>query len=205
MNHLAHLLTAGQDEQVRLGVLFGDHVRGGDVVTRYPGMLGMGIQLHRAVDSYTDQHPELAVARNLFEAPFRRYAGILLDVYWDHLLSREWARYCQQPLLDFADDAMALLNAHFHQLPAGLQRFTRYARVTRVLARYGETEMLAQVYAGISQRLRHDNPVADGLAELQQHEQQLAATFDSFFPQLLSYAQQWREDSLGAAQPAQVS
>lgn len=194
MNHLAHLLTAGSNEQVRLGVLMGDHVRGSKLETRYSDDIAMGIQLHRAVDSYTDQHPDLATARNLFEAPFRRYAGIMLDVYWDHLLSRDWEQHCEQPLEDFAHDAMDMLNRHFKELPVGLQRFTRYARVTGVLARYGEVPMLEQVFAGISQRLRHSNPLADAMPELREREAQLVETFAKFFPDLQEYARRWRRD-----------
>ncbi len=194
MNHLAHLLTAGSSETVRLGVLMGDHIRGKQILKEYPDQLAMGIQLHRVVDSYTDQHPELTAARNLFDAPFRRYAGIMLDVYWDHLLSRDWETYCQQPLAEFAGAAMDMLNRHFEMLPAGLQRFTRYARVTGVLGRYGETDMLEQVFAGISQRIRHDNPIADALPQLQARAEPLATAFAGFFPQLMGFARQWRKE-----------
>lgn len=194
MNHLGHLLTAGSNEQVRLGVLMGDHVRGSKLESRYSGDIAMGIHLHRAVDSYTDQHPELVSARNLFDTPFRRYAGIMLDVYWDHLLSLNWEQHCEQSLETFAQDALDMLNHHFNELPAGLQRFTRYARVTGVLARYGETPMLEQVFAGISQRLRHSNPLADALPELCQREPQLAETFSRFFPDLKEYTRRWRRD-----------
>jgi len=199
MNHLAHLLTAGNKESVRLGVLMGDHIRGSQVLQEYPSEVAMGIQLHRVVDSYTDQHPELSVARNLFEPPFRRYAGIMLDVYWDHLLSRDWDNYCQQPLSEFAVTALALLNRHFDTLPNGLQSFTRYARVTGVLARYGETDMLEQVFAGISQRIRHTNPLADALPQLQAHAEPLAAVFTVFFPQLVAFADDWRKQFQDAA------
>lgn len=192
MNHLAHLLTAGDNEQVRLGVLLGDHVRGNQVLDSYPAAIAKGIQLHRSVDSYTDQHPELAVARNLFEAPFRRYAGIMLDVYWDHLLSRHWDQYCQQPLSVFAAQALALLTQYYAELPAGLQRFTHYAQTHDVLARYGETDVLAKVFSGISQRIRHDNPLAEALPELIIREEQLKLVFNSFFPQLLAHSEQWR-------------
>ncbi len=195
MNHLAHLLTAGSSDSVRLGVLMGDHVRGSHVLEEYPDKLAMGIRLHRAVDSYTDQHPDLAQARELFQPPFRRYAGIMLDVYWDHLLSRNWSDYCQQPLVEFAAATMDLLNQHFASLPSGLQRFTRYARVTGVLARYGETDMLEQVFAGLSQRIRHANPLADALPELQAQTEPLSTVFTAFFPQLLEFAHQWRQEN----------
>ncbi len=194
MNHLAHLLTAGSNEQVRLGVLMGDHVRGSKLESRYSGDIAKGIHLHRAVDSYTDQHPELVSARNWFDTPFRRYAGIMLDVYWDHLLSLNWEQHCEQPLDTFAQDALDMLNRHFAELPAGLQRFTRYARVTGVLARYGEIPMLEQVFAGISQRLRHSNPLADAVPELLQRQSQLIETFSRFFPDLQEYTRRWRRD-----------
>lgn len=195
MNHLAHLLTAGDNESVRLGVLLGDHVRGLHALADYPEPVAMGIRLHRAVDTYTDQYPAMATAREWFTPPFRRYAGIMLDVYWDHLLSRNWETYCpDMPLNEFATRTLDMLNHHFAELPRGLQRFTRYARVTGVLGRYGEPEMLEQVYAGIAQRLRHENPLADALPELRQREAELTDVFVRFFPDLLEYSRRWRRD-----------
>jgi len=75
-----------------LGSLIGDFVRG-RIDPALPPKVRAGIALHRAIDAYTDAHADVAAARALFEPPFRRYAGILLDMWFDHLLARQWARF----------------------------------------------------------------------------------------------------------------
>jgi len=187
MNHLAHLLLAGDDPALQLGALLGDHVRGDVAASGYSDAVCRGILLHRKIDSWTDQHPLLAQARGLFEPPLRRYAGIMLDVYFDHLLSRNWNAYCALSLDEFNHQILALLQQHRAMLPPDLQRFHRYARRTNVLARYADSTMLEQVFIGISRRLTHANPLPQALPALQQHDAALRSQFTHFWPQLQNH------------------
>ena len=50
----------------------------------WPAALAAGVRLHRRVDVHTDAHPAVRAARALFVPPLRRYAGIALDVWFDH-------------------------------------------------------------------------------------------------------------------------
>src|SRR6478609_8124795 len=108
MNLLAHALLAGGDDDVRFGSMIGDFVRGAIDPALPDGVRG-GIALHRAVDAYTDAHAEVVAARALFEPPYRRYAGILLDVWFDHLLARDWPRHAAGSLHAFSREVQALL------------------------------------------------------------------------------------------------
>ena len=100
MNYLAHFHLAWPDVQLLLGGLEGDFHRGplrGDL----PVGLEAGIALHRAIDAFTDSHPEVAALRSQFPAPLRRFAGILIDLSFDHCLSQHWSRYSELPLSCF--------------------------------------------------------------------------------------------------------
>jgi len=188
MNHLAHLLLAGDDPELQLGALLGDHVRGDVAACGYSDSVRHGIMQHRKIDVWTDQHALMREARSLFQAPLRRYAGILLDVYCDHLLSRSWATHCAISLDDFNLRTLALLQQQHAALPASLQRFHRYARSTNVLARYAEPGMLQQVFVGIGRRLQRANPLASALPVLQHHDATLQSLFSAFWPQLQDYS-----------------
>ena len=194
MNHLAHLLTAGNDDDKRLGVLLGDHVRGRSRLKDFPFGIRTGIELHRAVDSFTDQDQNLANLRNHFKPPYRRYVGIMLDVYFDHLLSLSWSRYCEQPLNVYAAGILHLLETHREQLPPGLERFRHYAVTTGVLGRYGEINVLDKVYQGIGQRMKHANPLAESLKVLQPEHSRILDAFEGFFPRLMAFSKQWQTD-----------
>ncbi len=187
MNLLAHALLAGDDDDVRFGSVIGDFVRGA-IDPALPAGVREGIALHRAVDAYTDAHPEVVAARALFAPPFRRYAGILLDVWFDHLLARGWARAGDGSLAQFSGDVQDQLRRRSHELPARMRGFAAYVLRNDLPARYRERAMIAQVFFGLSQRIARANPVAIALPALVKHEDAIAAHFDAFFPDLRAHA-----------------
>jgi acyl carrier protein phosphodiesterase len=191
VNHLAHALLAGPDPDCRLGGMLGDFVRGA-IDPSLPSGVGRGIALHRAIDTYTDAHAEIVEARALFEPPYRRYAGILIDIWFDHLLARSFDRWSTVPLPAFSDDLQHLLRDRRAELPATLQRFSRYLDAHRLPAAYAEREMIGEVLVGVGSRLTRSNPLARGLVEISRLEAELAHVFARFFPQLVEFARRWR-------------
>lgn len=177
---------------LRLGGLMGDFVRG-PIDPTLPRGIRQGIALHRAIDSYTDQHSEIAALKAQFEPPFRRYAGILIDIWFDHLLARDFSRWSAVPLQTFSDDVIGLLHMHESELPDSLNRFARYLHARRLPAAYAEREMISEVLAGVGSRLQRANPLARGLLEISRLELELAQAFARFFPQLTHFAASWRE------------
>ena len=191
MNHLAHALLAGPDPQLRLGGLMGDFVRG-RVDPALACGIRQGIALHRAIDTYTDSHPEIAAVRGRFEPPFRRYAGILIDIWFDHILARDFGTWSAVPLPDFSDQVVALLRNHDADLPPSLRVFTRYLHARKLPAAYADREMIGEVLAGVGSRLKRANPLAHGLIEISRLDDELEDAFARFFPQLVAFARNWR-------------
>jgi acyl carrier protein phosphodiesterase len=195
MNHLAHTLLAGDDELLQLGGLMGDFVHGQPDPALPHGLIA-GIRLHRAIDVYTDSHPEVAAARALLPAPFRRYGGILLDMWFDHLLARDFPRWSEQRLETYSLGVRDLLDRHTPLLPLGLQRFRHYMEAHALPGGYARPEEIAAALDGISHRLRRANPVAEALPVLVGLDRPLQAHFEAFYPQLQSFAKRWREAEL---------
>jgi acyl carrier protein phosphodiesterase len=190
VNYLAHTFLAGDDELLRLGGLMGDFVHGRpDPVL--PERLIAGIRLHRAIDVFTDSHPELVAARALLPSPYRRYAGILLDMWFDHLLARDFERWSGQGLEDYSAGVRDLLSRHEPLLPPGLQRFRRYMEAHALPAGYARPEEMAAAFDGISHRLRRANPVGEALPVLMGLDVPLQARFEAFFPELQGFAREW--------------
>ena len=192
MNHLAHALLSGGDDDVRLGGLMGDFVRGA-IDVRLPEGVRRGIALHRAIDSWTDAHAAIVSARGLFEPPFRRYAGILVDIWFDHLLARDFTRWSAVPLREFSDSTAALLERERARLPESMHAFVRYMRANGLLAAYADRAVIARVFAGVGSRLKRANPVAEGLNEIERLEPELEELFAAFYPQLTAQAARIRE------------
>ncbi len=192
MNHLAHALLSGPEHDMILGGMMGDFVHG-RIDPALPTGVRRGLALHRAIDSHTDAHPLLATLRARFESPYRRYAGILIDIWFDHLLARDFARWSDLHLADFSARVIDVLTTPAMPLPGHMQAFVRYMRANDLPAAYAERAMIARVLAGVGSRLRRANPLAEAMPELDRLEPELTAAFTAFFPQLVAFAQTARE------------
>ncbi|WP_158882552.1 ACP phosphodiesterase [Rhodanobacter sp. L36] len=191
MNHLAHALLAGDDEWLLLGSVMGDFVHGPIDGLDFPPRVIEGIRLHRAVDVFTDAHPEVLAAKALLPPPYRRYAGILLDMWFDHCLARDFTRWCAQPVRSYSDDLRALLWRHDALLPASLRRFRQYMEANDLPAGYAGLATLDRAMAGIGHRLTRANPLDSSLPILVERDAELQLHFEAFFPQLQEFARKW--------------
>ncbi|HEX5960476.1 MAG TPA: ACP phosphodiesterase [Rhodanobacteraceae bacterium] len=193
MNHLAHALLADAGGiEFALGSAQGDFIHG-HPDPAWPAARRAGLRFHRAIDHYTDAHPEVVATRNLFEPPLRRYAGIMLDVWFDHLLVRGWNRYdTDETLAQFADRWLALLDAHAAELPPSLQAFLAWMHGHGLPAGYGDAVTLDVVFHALALRLSRPSPIGDALPALRERADTLQRHFDAFFPELVGQARQLR-------------
>jgi len=191
VNHLAHALLAGDDDELRLGGLLGDFVHGRLEDVALPPRVICGIRLHRAIDIYTDAHPEVLAAKAMLPAPYRRYAGILLDMWFDHCLARDFSHWSQQPLTEFSGAVRELLHQQDALLPPTARRFRGYMDAHDLPAGYADRGTLGRALAGIGQRLSRANPLDSAMPVLVAHEDELQVRFEAFFPQLREYSREW--------------
>ncbi|WP_426701253.1 ACP phosphodiesterase [Rhodanobacter sp. Col0626] len=197
MNHLAHALLAGDNEYLQLGGMLGDFVHGPAHALALPPTVIAGIRLHRAIDVYTDAHPDVLAAKALLPSPYRRYAGILLDMWFDHCLARDFSHWSTQPLDRFSDALRALLWRHDALLPPALQRFRSYMELHGLPAGYADRAVLGEALAGIGQRLSRANPLDSALPVLVARETELQERFEAFFPELQGFVREWIETREG--------
>ena len=187
MNYLAHLHLGGQRPGQWLGSLYGDFVKG-RLQGQYDPEIEAAIQLHRSIDVFTDRHPLVDTALSRFSLTRRRYAGIVLDVFFDHCLARDWTLYAERPLALFTSDVYRVLSTE-PQLPERLARIAPYMVADDWLGSYREFEVLEQVLRGISRRLTRPEELAAAMQELRRLYEPLSEDFRLFYPQLQDFAQ----------------
>lgn len=191
MNHLAHAYLSGDNDHVLLGNLMGDFVKG-SIDASLPDNVRLGVRLHRLIDSYTDAASVFHRSRERLGKPFRRYAGILVDIFYDHFLSKHWEQYSVVPLRDYAQHIYNLLDRERDILPERMHGFVSYMVSNDILLAYGNVDGIRKVLNGMSRRLSFANPLAEGIGELEQNYDELRQDFDDFLPQLLAYASEQR-------------
>ena len=187
MNYLAHLHLGGQRPGQLLGSLYGDFVKG-RLQGQFDPEIETAIQLHRSIDVFTDRHPLVDVALSRFSLTRRRYAGIVLDVFFDHCLARDWTLYADQPLELFTSDVYRVLSAQ-PELPDRLATIAPHMVAHDWLGSYREFEVLEQVLRGISRRLTRPEELAAAMQELRVLYEPLSEDFRLFYPQLQDFAQ----------------
>ncbi|KPG90356.1 MULTISPECIES: ACP phosphodiesterase [unclassified Pseudomonas] len=187
MNYLAHLHLGGQRPGQLLGSLYGDFVKG-RLQGQFAPEVEAAIQLHRRIDVFTDRHPLVDIALGRFTETRRRYAGIVLDVFFDHCLARDWKLYAEQPLEVFTADVYRVLT-HERQLPDRLAKIAPHMVANDWLGSYQQFEVLEQVLRGISRRLSRPEELAGAMQELRRLYEPLSEDFALFYPQLQDFAQ----------------
>ncbi len=191
MNYLAHLHLGGDAPAQLLGSLYGDFVKG-PLAGQWPADIEAAIRLHRRIDAFTDRHPLQAQARSRFPLAQRRYAGIVLDVFFDHCLALNWADYAHEPLPHFTDRVYRVLAAE-PRLPEYLARIAPRMAAQDWLGSYREFAVLEQVLAALDRRLSRPGLLLGCLSDLQRLYTPLFEDFQQFYPQLQAFAASERE------------
>ena len=203
MNYLAHAWLARHSDLAILGALLGDFVFGQSTLQEWPLAIREEIVRHRRIDQYTDAHPAVVAARGLFDAAgLRRYAGIVLDVYFDHCLARDWTRWNDTPLDDFTARAYRVLHRHRENLPARLQAIAPRMAAHDWLGSYRERGNVDHAVRGIATRLsRNGDKLIACLDVLRVRDAEIDAAFELFFPDLIESAARMRTDGVVGPHP----
>jgi acyl carrier protein phosphodiesterase len=195
MNWLAHLYLSEADAECRLGNLLADLIRGKDR-ERLPPRIRRGFACHQAIDAFTDYHPVTGRSRRRVRDAHGRFAGILVDVFYDHFLARDWPRWSDVPLEEFTAGiytSLPPLAAQFlDEARQMLARMVAEDRLTSYRELAGIEAALPRLSARIAARLKVPVALESAIEELKKYYGGFAADFAEFFPQLRDHVTAWR-------------
>ncbi|CAH0528897.1 ACP phosphodiesterase [Vibrio hippocampi] len=188
MNFLAHLHIAHHCHSDLMGNLLGDFVKG-NPDTQFVPPIANGIRLHRYVDSFTDAHPMVKQCKSQFSAPHRRFAGIALDMFWDHCLARYWHRFHPHSLEQFVLSAQARVlsqQAATDDLPDRFVTVSTSMWQQDWLLSYQEFDNIHYALKRMSQRSARMAPLALCFSDLERHYSDFSTQFITWYPTLLA-------------------
>lgn len=200
MNHLAHAWLARHSDDAILGAMLGDFAHGPVDALPWPPAVRAEIRRHRRIDRLTDTHPGTLAARALFPDGRRRFAGIVLDVHFDHLLARDWARGNvapdDAPLDAFAARVYRVLLDRFDALPPRLQAIAPRMAAHDWLGGMRSRASVDGTVRSIARRLsRGGDLLLACLDDLRTHADDIEAAFGAFFPALIAATAATRDGS----------
>ena len=187
MNYLVHFLLAGDDEELRLGNLLGDFVKGRVERFEHPGLterLRTGIQMHRTIDAFSDRHPAVIRSKQILAPEYGRLSGVIVDVFYDHVLARRWTEHHPRPLPDYTRDVYRTLQDNLHRLPAGVHPLVHGMTRGDWLRAYASQRGIERALQGMASR----RPVAAKIGTaghvLSAQFDRFSSDFDEFLPEL---------------------
>jgi acyl carrier protein phosphodiesterase len=187
MNYLVHFLLAGDDDELRLGNLLGDFVKGR--VERladrgFTERLRTGIQMHRTIDAFSDRHPAVHRSKQILAPEYGRLSGVIVDVFYDHVLARRWLEHHPRPLSEYTQDVYRTLRGNLHRMPPAVHPLIGAMTRGDWLQRYASQSGIELALQGMAAR----RPVAAKIATagrlLGDHFDRFSADFDEFLPDL---------------------
>ncbi len=196
LNYLAHLFLADNTDASRIGNLLGDFTHGTleDLRTRFPAEVVHGIRMHRAVDRFTDSHQIFKKSRALLAPTRQRFAGIIVDIIFDHFLSIHWDQFCATPLEDFVQEVYLALDAHPEWRVGRLDKGYPWIKKDNLFMRYQTLEGIEVTFKRVSQRGPKLAPIAGGIHDLRDHFGSFERYFLEYFPDLIHFVAKWKKE-----------
>lgn len=186
MNYLAHAVLAQPSAYSLVGNLLGDFCKGVDLSALPEGVLA-GLVNHRAVDRYTDGHPLVQHARQQFSAKRRRFAGVALDVLFDHFLIHHWQAFYPEPFPQAKQRLYEQLAKAEPLMPVRMRQTMQKVRQQDWLSAYQHLPSLALALDNIAARIRFSNEFGGIIEEIEPNYSELEQVFLQFYPELQRY------------------
>jgi acyl carrier protein phosphodiesterase len=200
VNFLAHLHLADPEPGLMLGGIVADFARNPEIAV-LPDDVQRGVRLHRLIDGFTDRHPLVHRSIACVSPRLGWFSGIVIDIYYDHILARTWERYSAEPLPLFAGRAYRLLDELYSLAPPDSQQFIRRFIDNDQLVSYSTIKGIAFTLARVSRRIAERIPrkavwLPDSIPDLTMADADLTTDFHSFYPELMAFtAEQRRSDT----------
>ncbi|MBR9999478.1 MAG: DUF479 domain-containing protein [Cyclobacteriaceae bacterium] len=187
MNFLAHAYLARDSESLLVGNFIGDFVKGTQFLHFDPGIIE-GILLHRKIDEFTDNHFVFRRSRKRIRDKYRHYSGVIIDLFYDHFLAKNWGNYAEKPLGEFADHVYRILQEHLEIIPPKAKNMLPYMIKYNWLVNYSTIDGIDKSLKGLSRRTIHNSGMENAAGDLRELYLDFEMDFFEFFPEIVYFA-----------------
>lgn len=188
MNFLAHAHLSFNEPQILVGNLISDFVKGKKQF-HYPPVIQKGIQLHRAIDTFTDTHECTKQIKLFFKPHYRLYSGAFTDVIYDHFLANDTAEFSTEiELKHFAENVYKTLETAYDFLPENFQTILPFMIQHNWLYNYKNRWGIEKSFTGLVKRSLYLNESQVAFELFNSHYTIFHSIYQSFFPDLKNFA-----------------
>jgi len=192
MNYLAHAYLSGEDEELLVGNFIADAVKGKNFKGYLPG-IKRGIELHRAIDYFTDTHPVNKESRLRLVPKYRHYSSVVVDLYYDHFLAANWEKYHSMNLENYTQKVYFILKKYNSSLPEHVKMMLSFMVPQDWLLQYASVKGIGKALSGLSHRTKFESKMDEAVHELTQDYDLFLNEFLIFFPLLQKFVHNYLE------------
>lgn len=189
MNFLAHLYLSKDNTNILIGNFIADGITG-NKFSHFDKEIQKGIQLHREIDTFTDAHPIVRQSKRRLHDRYKHYKGVIIDIFYDHYLAKNWHLFSDTPLRDYVDTVYKTLQDNFDILPDKTQHLLPYMIQYDWLYNYQFREGISEVLEGMNRRTKGKSQMHLAIEDLIKEDQNFEKDFLRFFEDLRIFSNQ---------------
>ncbi|HBD25921.1 acyl carrier protein phosphodiesterase [Flavobacterium sp.] len=189
MNYLAHIYLSGTNDLLKIGNFMADSIKGHDY-EKFDSEIKKGILLHRHIDSFTDMHPIYRQSKHRLHEKYGHYSGVIMDILYDHFLAKNWSKFSDEKLEDYANDFYQLLQDNYEILTERIKGMMPYMIARNWFVSYATIAGLEMILFQMDYKTKHRANMQEAIVELQDFYTEFESEFFLFFEELIISCQQ---------------
>ncbi|RED23309.1 acyl carrier protein phosphodiesterase [Flavobacterium cutihirudinis] len=189
MNFLAHIYLSGENDLIKIGNFMADGIRGKQF-EHFPSEVQKGILLHRFIDTYTDSHDTFRQSTKRLHEKYHHYAGVIVDIFYDHFLAKNWSQYSDEKLEDFVSRFYNSLHNNYSILTEKTQGLMPYMIERNWLLSYRTVEGIHNILTQMDRRSKNTSKMQFASEELKEFYNEFETEFTSFFEEIQEQSKQ---------------
>ncbi len=186
LNFLGHIYLSGATSKVMVGNFLGDFVRKSQIED-WDEELTEGFYLHHEIDRYTDTHPIVKQSKARLLPKYRHYSGVIIDIFYDHYLAKNWSRYSEADLKTYTKSTYEFLEIHKSIFPERAIKTLKYMSSMDWLYNYQYIDGIEMALKGMARRAKFDSKMDLSIHDLKQDYKLYEDEFDTFFPDIIKH------------------
>lgn len=188
MNFLAHLFLSENKTNLIIGNFIADAIKGKKYLN-FDKEIQKGILLHREIDTFTDQHPIVRQSKRRLDAKYNHYSGVIIDIFYDHFLAKNWSCFSNIPLELYASEIYNILQNNSHNYPNKINQLLYYMAKENWLLNYQHKEEISKVLKRMNHRAMHNSRMDEAIVDLNLHYDEFEKDFFIFFNEIILFTQ----------------
>lgn len=149
-----------------------------------------GILLHRAIDTFTDAHPVFRESTKRLHERYHHYAGVIVDIFYDHFLAKNWTNYSDEDLEEYIAHFYQSMRINHDLLSERAKEILPYMETQNWLSSYQSIEGIHEILTRMDRRTGNESKMQFASEELKEYYSEFEQEFITFFEDLRTYSKQ---------------